>query len=135
MSIAVGDRRLAARPLCREIARRYEQGESSEALGREYGCSRVTILNRLPIGGGQSRPRKRSPLPHVGTPESDALDRRLTEHYAAGKTSSALAAELGCSPHAILDRLRRAGGQPRPRGAPPKQRAETEASGAMASCI
>jgi len=41
--------------LCREIAARYQGGESSGALAAEYGCSSGTIANRVRSAGGRIR--------------------------------------------------------------------------------
>lgn len=83
--VAVVTRRL---PMA-EIARRYERGESSVAMGREFKVSHLTILTKLREMGVAIRSKNR---PGRMTPER--ID-QLREMMIAGEKQEYIAAVLG----------------------------------------
>ena len=93
-----------------EVIRRYEAGETAQALAEEFKVSKTALLALLRQNNVVVRRRALT--------DDQIAD--LAQRYEAGKTIAALEAETGI-PHASIQRaLKRAGVQLRPRGFQPR---------------
>lgn len=99
-------RRLAADQVGKLVAR-YIDGESIDALAREYGINRTTVISHLERRGVDRRrnPRKMT----------DVKVRAAAERYAAGLSLSAVAAEFDVCDRTLRREFECAGVHTRPR--------------------
>jgi uncharacterized protein (DUF433 family) len=108
-----------------ELARRYRSGESIEAIAAATGVNDWTVRHRLLRAGVVMRAPGR-----VRRPRLDLDDAEIIERYRAGETTTAIAASLGVSHHAIRERLVWAGVERRrPGPLPGSRRRESRGAG------
>jgi transposase-like protein len=90
-----------------EVVARYVDGESIDALAREYGINRTTVISHLERNGVDRRrnPRKMT----------DAKVHAAAERYATGISLAAVAAEFDVCDRTLRREFECAGVQTRPR--------------------
>jgi len=93
---------------CNDLARRYQQGESTVMLARVYACSPTTIAKRLRACGAEVRRSRFQPLP---IPEDELRQLYLVERWPLGM----LASHFGASVSTIGNKRRAYGIPSRPR--------------------
>ncbi len=93
---------------CKDLARRYQQGDSTVVLARAYACSPTTIAKRLRACGVKVRRSRFQPLP---ISEDELRYLYLVERWSL----VALASHFGSSVSTIGNKRRSYGIPTRPR--------------------
>ncbi|MFF0561392.1 hypothetical protein [Streptomyces sp. NPDC004266] len=97
-----------------ETRQRYQAGQSSYALAREFGVSPHTIRARIPDADWRGRPTRKTTLPPPGPPKPRTAssrmalpvpDEEILTRYRTGQSASATARELGVDCRTILRRI------------------------------
>jgi uncharacterized protein (DUF433 family) len=95
-----------------ELIRRYQSGETWAEIAAATGVNLWTVRQRLRRAGVTMRASGRVPR----RPRLDLDDAEIIERYRSGETTTAIAASLAVSHHAIRERLIWAGVERRRRG-------------------
>lgn len=97
-----------------EWRRRYEAGESTQALADEFGVTNGTIWRTIRANGGEMRGR--NPGVRKGKQVVSERGDEIARDYAAGETMQAVAERYGITLSTVAKVVRARGGEVRKRG-------------------
>jgi len=99
-------------PSTEDLVRRFQAGESCDAIAAATGLTLSAVCWRLGRAGAEIGP----PRAGRGRRPIELPDTQIIERYRAGETAFAIARLFGVSANTIRGRLIRAGIEPRGRG-------------------
>ncbi len=99
-----GKPKALTRDEAKEACRRYNSGESSNVIARDFGVSGSTVALAVRLAGGKMRKFTANAPLRVDIPVA-----KIAALYAQGSSTTVLGKIFGCSAPTIANRLKRAG--------------------------